>query len=489
MEASPRSLKHVRPTSKSEMAETSETPIIAVDRLPLSYEKHVKPFLETGVILHIEGSAWGYRIKNPVKIRIPPHIPLRDFDVINYVATSLSGPTPRLIPWIMGSPALMRLAAYLRRYKSSSPQSLATYMSRIRRFMEWSGCTPESLISRCLTAEGLPDPRGIQEVKRLLEEYVGELRARGLTPSTIYTSISAIKTLLKVNGVEPPYILLPRVRVVYEDRAPKPEELWKMLQVADLRGRVIVSMLALGGFRIGTLCRLQYRHVMEDLERGVEPIHIHVESEITKGKYADYDTFIGAEAAEYLRLYLEARRRGSYSGKIPPEEIEPESPLIRADYCREPRPISRKRACDIVRSLYMKAGLARERRGRLHTLRVHSIRKFFRTQLAAKGVPADYIEYMMGHKISTYHDIKMKGIEFLRNIYAQADLRIRPRDKADIYDFIEDILRSRGYLIDRELLRRAIMEPHRTVILGEEERRTLIREAFIEMLRRELLEP
>ncbi len=110
------------------------------------------------------------------------------------------------------------------------------------------------------------------------------------------------------------------------------------------------------------------------------------------------------------------------------------------------------------------------------------------TQLVAKGVPADYIEYMMGHRISTYHDIRMKGVEFLRNVYAQADLHITPREKADIYDFIEDILRSRGYLVDRELLRRAIVQPHRTVVMGEEERRQLIREAFLEMLRRELLD-
>jgi len=124
----------------------------------------------------------------------------------------------------------------------------------------------------------------------------------------------------------------------------------------------------------------------------------------------------------------------------------------------------------------------------MYVLRPHSIRKFFRTQLAAKGVPSDYIEYMMGHRISTYHDIRMKGIEFLRNVYAQADVGITPRGKVDMYDFIEDILRSRGYLVDREFLRRAIVQPHRTVVMGEEERRQLIREAFLEMLRRELLD-
>jgi len=95
---------------------------------------------------------------------------------------------------------------------------------------------------------------------------------------------------------------------VYTDRSPKPEELQHILDMADLRLKVIVSMLALGGFRIGTLTKLQYRHVKQDLEKLVTPIHIHVEAEITKGKYHDYDTFIGQEAAEYLRSYLKKKR-------------------------------------------------------------------------------------------------------------------------------------------------------------------------------------
>ena len=35
------------------------------------------------------------------------------------------------------------------------------------------------------------------------------------------------------------------------------------------------------------------------------------EADITKGKYHDYDTFLGAEAANYLRLYLDQRRKGT----------------------------------------------------------------------------------------------------------------------------------------------------------------------------------
>jgi hypothetical protein len=81
-------------------------------------------------------------------------------------------------------------------------------------------------------------------------------------------------------------------------------------------------------FREGTLTKLKYSHVKEDLERGLIPLHIRVEIEITKGKYAAYDSFLGVEAVEYLKLYLDSRRKGSPDGKIPPEEIAEDSPLI-----------------------------------------------------------------------------------------------------------------------------------------------------------------
>ena len=47
------------------------------------------------------------------------------------------------------------------------------------------------------------------------------------------------------------------------------------------------------------------------LEAGRVPIHIHVEADITKGKYHDYDTFINAEASHLLKLYIEDRNRGN----------------------------------------------------------------------------------------------------------------------------------------------------------------------------------
>jgi len=45
----------------------------------------------------------------------------------------------------------------------------------------------------------------------------------------------------------------------------------------------------------------------------------------------------------------------------------------------------------------------------------------------ALGIQGDYVDCMMGHTVDTYHDIQSKGVEFLRGLYANADIRIQPR--------------------------------------------------------------
>src|SRR2546427_10163065 len=164
--------------------------------------------------------------------------------------------------------------------------------------------------------------------------------------------------------------------------------------------------MATGGFREDTLSKLQYRHVREDLEAGRVPIHVHVEAEIVKGEYTDYDTFLGPEATEYLKLYMDQRRRGSHDGRYPSEELSDTSPLIRDLNSHKPRSIGPKQIRKVVHNLYSKAGLLKKPKGRMYELRIHTLRKYFKTQLIAHGVPSDYADYMMGHKSDTYHDIQ-----------------------------------------------------------------------------------
>jgi hypothetical protein len=178
------------------------------------------------------------------------------------------------------------------------------------------------------------------------------------------------------------------------------------------------------------------------------------------------------------------RRRGSRTGKIPPEKIDDDSPLIRDE--AEFRLILAKSIYDIVYDLYVKSGLITrgdKQKVKRHSLRTHSLRKYFRTQLTSMGVPSDYTEYMMGHVISTYNTIKTKGVEFLRGIYAASGLGIRPQTRISKTDMLKEILRSFGYDPEKVLIQEAFTQPHRTVISnGEEDEalqvlRGLLREA------------
>jgi len=273
-----------------------------------------------------------------------------------------------------------------------------------------------------------------------------------------------------VNGLklELPYKL--KKYTISTDRAPTPEELVHIIDLAKLREKVIILLLATGGFRVGTLCHLRYRHVREDFERNITPIHIHVEASITKGKYHEYDTFINKEAADYLRAYLDSRKNGGLPNKIPPEVLRDDSPLIRDEHSKIVKPITPSQVYFVIHRLLAQAGLLGTKTGRRYLMKPHSFRKFFRTQLTALGVQTDYVEYMMGHTISTYHDIRMKGIEFLRGVYAASGVGIKPKTKASRIEMVKELLRAFGFNPEKVLTKEALTEPHRTVVTSAAER-------------------
>jgi hypothetical protein len=62
---------------------------------------------------------------------------------------------------------------------------------------------------------------------------------------------------------------------------------------------------------------------------------------------------------------------------------------------------------------------------------------------ASLGVQTDYIEYMIGHTISTCHGIQMKGIEYLCGIYFASALSIKPKTRVSI-NALKEIIRVCG---------------------------------------------
>lgn len=459
-----------------------------------------------------------YKLNQPIKVRLPANMDKTTKDTYDYIIQSLLDFCPSLIPFACESSSILELAKYLRRNQNSS-KTLRNYIYGTSQFCRRLGKKPDELVAECKDNEGLTNQKALETHSRLIDDFVGNLTADKLAPCTIGSYVKGVKALYMANRLP---LIVPRFRkrVKYEDKAPTQEELTKLVDIADLREKVIISFLAPGGFREETLSLLKYRHVKHDLERGIVPLHIHIESEITKGKYHSYDTFINREAVEYLKTYLEMRRRGSpkrspdhlfreYERRvkdgenpkkvrdelrlrgIPPEEIHDESPLIRDEHSAIPKPVSPKQIYNTIHALYIKAGLITKSNRKRYELRVHSIRKFFRTQLRHLGMEVDDIEYMMGHG-ATYDRPLMNGIEGLRAEYAKANLTIRPVPQPSKIEQLKELARAWGVPPDE--IRKAFSKPNRVDVFGdrivteEEQQVESLRRLLKDAMKKELLQ-
>jgi len=94
----------------------------------------------------------------------------------------------------------------------------------------------------------------------------------------------------------------------------------------------------------------------------------------------------------------------------------------------------------------------------MYNLRVHSLRKYFKTQLLALGVQPDYVDYMMGHTVDTYHDIQSIGIDRLRNAYASSGLAIRQKTNISKVEALKEIIRAWGMNPEQLLSRDALSD-------------------------------
>ena len=93
----------------------------------------------------------------------------------------------------------------------------------------------------------------------------------------------------------------------------------------------------------------------------------------------------------------------------------------------------------------------------MYSVRTHSLRKYFRTQMSAAKVDTEIIQYMMGHTVDTYEDVQSLGIETLRNLYTSASLRIRPKTQANRIEQLKEIIRAWGENPEEILTKNALM--------------------------------
>ena len=454
-------------------------------------EKLDLPLEFDGENIVVKRSANNYRLISTVRVPIAQVLAVREAKLVDYIFRTLLAKAPSLIPYTFDNQSLIELANHLLRDCSGSLRTYHAYAVSIRKYATWLGHSPDSIIQDLLISEdGEADKKRAKTHRDFLIDFYATLQDSGLTPGSYNADIRALHTFYSINNAKSVRLNKSlKKKTTYKDRAPTAEEIIAMLDISEVRDAFIIAALCSAGLREETLSVLKYRHVKTDLEANRIPLHIHVEVEITKGKYHDYDTFLNAEAIYYLKLYLASRKLGSRCVK--PEILTDESPLIRNKARTEKvLPASRQMIYQTVHRIALAAGVTKKLRGsRMYDVRTHSLRKYFKSQLSACQINDDIIEYMMGHSPDTYEDVQSLGIEKLRNLYRTANLTIRPKVRANKIEQLKEIIRAWGENPEQILSQDALNRADATNQTAEEtENReiSLLAKELKEILKREV---
>lgn len=259
----------------------------------------------------------------------------------------------------------------------------------------------------------------------------------------------------------------------YHNRDITKEEVKKILSVSRPRDKAFFCLMAQTGLRPETLCKLRLKHLQPDMEMGTVPMKIDVPQKIAKGEYRSYFTFAAEESVKYLRAYLATRPNISSSD------------LVFTAY-GSAKPASRQSLSGIFRMTIerlKKKGLIdfeQEEEGKPRTIRLYSLRKFFRKYAHQAGF--EFVQFWMGHVVQAGQEehYRPKDVEFHRKIYkekAMPFLRLEQSTPTETEKVIEDL---RTQLAERNGTVREMQDRIQSTERKLAELEKLIREALKE---------
>jgi integrase len=255
----------------------------------------------------------------------------------------------------------------------------------------------ESMLVFCSFLELEPDqiPKYVKKkgVYEVLDEFVGWMvNTCHLAPHSLKNHLSISKKWLRLQGFEisnevvRSKVELPRMFVKTVDRAPTPDELRRILLHTNTRGKALITMLASSGMRIGELLSLRVKGI--DFNRN--PVTIYLRAEVTKDRQSRF-CFLSDESVMFLKEFL-----GERIGRS--EDYVFQTTQRGREHAVGNIPMTYWNADKILTVAIKNAGLAQKDDYNRDVLHIHSLRKFFFSQL----VPAlgrEVVEALMGHKM------------------------------------------------------------------------------------------
>jgi integrase len=230
---------------------------------------------------------------------------------------------------------------------------------------------------------GNPNPK---QIEKDIIDFIIKEKGEGKSYSAISNYLNALKAYYQINdivlNIRKIGKFMPPQRRIKNDRAYTHLEISKLLEVAELRMRVVVMMLASSGIRLGAIPLLKLRNIDNN------------KVTVYENDKEEYFTFITPECKKAIDSYLDMRLRYG-------EKLNDNSPLIREEFnlrdqtaIRKARHITKKALAFQLDILEKKCGIRTP-----EVVLSHGFRKFFTTQLVKSKINPEIREMLLGHKI------------------------------------------------------------------------------------------
>ncbi len=211
------------------------------------------------------------------------------------------------------------------------------------------------------------------------KDFVINLANKNLAPKTVGAWAASLRKFLMANGIELKRTTQIKIYNVHEDTLPEKEDLKKVLSLCSLRAKTIILLLASSGLRVGELRNLR----VSDVDTNSNPGIVKIKGLTAKERKAR-TTFFSNEAKQTLQSYLENRKNNGH-------QITEDSFLFAT---HDGRQMSYQNLQFVLNNVFKKVS---KKEGKRYGLHAHSLRKFFKTQLIAAGVPGPIVDNLSGH--------------------------------------------------------------------------------------------
>jgi site-specific recombinase XerD len=300
----------------------------------------------------------------------------------------------------------------------NSESAKRLYSESLCKFSEFCNLSSKQIVQRFKEDK--------KEMEDLLTDWVLGLK-KLYTPKGVHNHLVGVKSWLRHNDIQVirkiNYGNVHETPTIENEMTPSQDELSRVLQYTDLRGRACIGLIAFAGLRPNASVNIKLIDIPElKIENGEVkltriPCMIKIKAKLSKNKRA-YFTFLSSEGCQYLLEYLRYRIKKG-------ENLTYASPVLTYSKKSKLHSFTRKGYSKLIKRTFIRANILEGT-----PLRPYILRGYFDTGMMNANINYNIQQFLMGHSGSieaiytTNKKLPEWQIEEMRKVFKE---KVEPR--------------------------------------------------------------